>query len=284
MVLLLLPTELKIYKMIYMEYFNMCRINIRSLVFFLTVAAASVVGGEAWAVRMSHSLPTDHRIHVIEYQKDEVYKIYGHYGYQAAIEFEADEAIQTISMGDSQGWALNPSGNLLFLKPVEQNPTTNVTLITNKRTYFFEFHGREADDIDDPNMVFVTRFVYADAADGIMGGSGGGGNYLDGVPEPDVASGKYNTSYTISGSDEVAPLKIFDDGEFTYFQFADKNAEVPAFYWVDDEGNESIVNYRTRGTYIVIERVASRFTLRHGIDVVCVFNEKRLAERANLRR
>ena len=149
-----------------------------------------------------------------------------------------------------------------------------MTLITDRRTYLFELHGRETDDIDDPEMVFVTRFVYPDADTGSLGG------YLDTVPNPDEnTSGKYNTNYTISGSDEVAPLRIFDDGEFTYFQFEDINAELPAFYWVDAEGNESIINYRTRGNYIVVERVSNKFTLRHGNEIVCVFNEKRLAQK-----
>ncbi|MEQ1789820.1 MAG: P-type conjugative transfer protein VirB9 [Rickettsiales bacterium] len=233
-----------------------------------------MVSSEAYALRGSRSLPIDHRVHSIPYQPDEVFKYIGHYGYQASIEFALGEEIKTISMGDSTAWVLNPSGNRLFLKPVEQDATTNMTLITDRRTYLFELHGRETDDIDDPEMVFVTRFVYPDADTGSLGG------YLDTVPNPDEnTSGKYNTNYTISGSDEVAPLRIFDDGEFTYFQFEDINAELPAFYWVDAEGNESIINYRTRGNYIVVERVSNKFTLRHGNEIVCVFNEKRLAQK-----
>ena len=30
---------------------------------------------------------------------------------------------------------------------------------------------------------------------------------------------KYNFNYTFSGPDEIAPVKVFDDGEFTYFEF-----------------------------------------------------------------
>lgn len=252
-----------------MKYLN--NMNVSVFVVCLT-AVVSMFGSVANATIGSRALPVDHRIHTIPYQTDQVYKYVGHYGYQSAIEFESDEEIKTISMGDSTTWMLNPSGRLLFLKPVEQDATTNMTLITNKRTYLFELHAGETDNIDDPNMVFIMRFVYPDAGSG----PSGRGSYLDSVPEPD-GSEKYNTDYTISGSEEVSPLRIFDDGEFTFFQFADKNAEVPAFYWVDSEGNEAIVNYRTRGDYIVIERVSSRFTLRHGDDVVCVFNEKRLA-------
>ncbi len=257
----------------------------------VNILAASVLvsvfmySSAAMATRESHPLPVDHRVHVIEYQPDAVYKYVGHYRYQSSIEFAPDEVIKTIAMGDASSWMMNPSGNRLFIKPVDQDATTNMTLFTNKRTYLFELHARETDDIDDPNLVFVTRFTYPDENSGYSGGLGHGSSgatgYLDAVPDPDVVenAGKYNTNYTISGSDEVAPLRIFDDGEFTFFQFADKNAEVPAFYWVDDNGNESMINYRTRGDYIVVERVSSRFTLRHGSDIVCVFNEKRIADK-----
>lgn len=222
--------------------------------------------------RNARALPVDHRVRTMPYQQDAVYKWVGHYKYQSSIEFAEGEEIKTISMGDSTAWALNPSGSRLFLKPVDRNATTNMTLITNKRTYLFELHANETDDIDDPNMVFIMRFIYPDNNENISLG----GKYLDGVPDIDENPSKYNMSYTISGSDEIAPLKIFDDGEFTYFQFRDKNAEVPAFYWVDSENGENIINYRTRGNYIVVERVTSKFTLRHGADIVCVFNEKRL--------
>lgn len=254
-----------------MKYYT---INVRLIVSLLCTTIATLTSQAVYsATRDARSLPVDHRVRTMLWQQDSVYKMVGHYKYQSSIEFAPDEEIKTISMGDSTAWAMNPSGSRLFLKPIEQDATTNMTLITNKRTYLFELHANETDDIDDPNMIFIMRFIYPDSADSI---SLGGGKYLDGVPDIENEPSKYNLAYTISGSDEVAPLKIFDDGEFTYFQFRDKNAEVPAFYWVDSENNENIINYRTRGDYIVVERVASRFTLRHGADIVCVFNEKRL--------
>lgn len=225
----------------------------------------------AYATRDSRPLQVDHRVRTIVYQSDQVFKFTGHYRYQSSIEFAPDEEIKTISMGDSTSWMLNPSGHRLFLKPVDQDATTNMTLITNKRTYLFELHARETDDIDDKDMTFILRFVYPETGnDGI-----GGAAYLDGVPAPDLENepGKYNFRYTISGTDTIAPVRIFDDGEFTYFQFRDKNADIPAFFQVNEKGEESLINYRTRGDYIVVERVAKKFTLRHGSDIVCVFNE-----------
>ncbi len=244
---------------------------IRNIVIVLLVILNANV---AYAAREAKPIKIDHRVRTIMYQPDEVYKYVGHFQYQTSIEFAPDEVIGTISMGDSTGWMLNPVGNRLFLKPLEQDATTNMTLITNKRVYLFELHARETDDINDKEMMFIMRFIYPDEDNLTVS------RYLDSVPVPDLEkdADKYNFNYTISGTDEIAPIRIFDDGEFTYFEFKDKNAEVPAFFWVDSKGEEALINYRTRGDYIVVERVASRYTLRHGRDIVCVFNEARLAQ------
>jgi type IV secretion system protein VirB9 len=254
-------------------------IDVKILAISIVLALSGLSVNQAQAASDSRSLPVDHRVHVISYQPDQVFRMDGHYRYQSAIEFEKDEDIRTISMGDSSAWMINPSGNRLFLKPIEQDATTNMTVLTNKRTYLFELHAREASDINDANMVFIMRFIYNDKGDGL------GRTGLDSVPDIDNEAdrSKYNTNYTISGSDAIAPLRIFDDGEFTYFQFPNKNADVPAFFWVDGDNNENVINYRTRGDYIVVERVVTRFTLRHGGEVVCVFNEKRLAENKDIK-
>lgn len=234
----------------------------------------------AEASKEPRPIKIDHRVRTVLYQPDEVYNYTGHYRYQTVIEFAPDEVVQTISMGDSTAWMMNPAGNRLFLKPIEQDATTNMMLLTNKRTYLFELHAKETEDINDKNMMFIMRFIYPDDVQ-----TRTVSNYLDAIPNPEESEdpSKYNYNYTISGSDEIAPLRIFDDGEFTFFQFQDKNAEVPAFFWVDEQGNESLINYRTRGDYIVVERVTKRFTLRHGNEIVCVFNEDRLAKKPRAR-
>jgi type IV secretion system protein VirB9 len=247
---------------------NRLLLTVGFVFFCYSLPSGAIAGREARPIKI------DHRVRTVMYQPDEVYKFTGHYRFQSTIEFEEGEEIRTISMGDSTAWMLNPTENRLFLKPVDQDATTNMTLITNRRTYLFELHANETDDIADKDMVFIMRFIYQDAQ-----GSQSFSQYLDAVPSPDMEENaeRYNFNYTISGAEEYAPIRIFDDGEFSYFQFKNKNADVPAFYWVDDEGNESMINYRTRGDYIVVERVAKRLTLRYGREVVCVFNEAMLA-------
>lgn len=243
--------------------------------FFLTLFLYTVMScTECHAGAMPRALGNEQRIKIINYKPNTVFVFVGHYTYQSIIEFALDEQIDTISMGTPTPWQIVPAVNRIFLKPIEDDATTNMTVITNKRMYFFEMHAEEASGINDPNLSFVVKFVYPDdinysAIRHVQTSSG-----------PDLSKPElYNFNYTISGkSKEIEPLQIFDDGEFTYFKFRDINAELPAIFLVNPDRTEGLINYRISNQYVVIERVASRFTLRHGSDIICVFNEDYDAE------
>ena len=117
------------------------------------------------ATTVARGMGNENRIKIINYKPNTVFRFTGHYTYQSIIEFSLDEEIDTISMGTPTPWQIIPAGNRIFLKPVEDDATTNMTVITNKRMYFFEMHAEEATDIDDDNLSFVVKFVYPD--DGI---------------------------------------------------------------------------------------------------------------------
>ena len=229
-----------------------------------------MIPAAADALRSPHPQGVDSRIHTIMYGPDEVFKFTGHYGYQSSIVLEDGEEIDTISMGDSIPWQIQPNGNRIFLKPVQQDAQTNMTLITNKRTYLFELHAEEAESIEDPNLIWVLKFIYP--SEPLIRKKKKKPEEILRTPEEDGYD-TFNFNYAIRGTNEFSPIKIYDDGEFTYFEFSDKNAELPAFYHVDDRGKESIINFRTRDNLIIVERVSKRFTLRHGADIVCVYNE-----------
>lgn len=223
----------------------------------------------AGALQSPRPIATDARLKTVRYSPNEVYKFTGYYGYQSIIEFGGDEEIETVSLGDSVAWQLSPQSNKLFIKPIEQDALTNMTVITTRGMYHFELHAADTLDIRDKNLTFVLKFIYPDDQGGVATFAN------DAVPDftdPEVYQ-KLNFKYSVAGVENYQPVRVFDDGKFTYFQFRDKNAEVPAFFYVDPDGSEGIINYRTRGDYIVIERVSSVFTLRNGPIVHCVFNE-----------
>lgn len=225
-----------------------------------------------FAIRESRPIATDSRIRVMIYSPDDVFKFVGYYGYQATIELAKDEEVVSVSMGDTTGWQIVPTGHRIFIKPVESDAATNMTLISNKRTYFFELYAQEASDMRDPNMVFNLRFIYPDeeTEDHIK-------NYTTSTGKIDLSHPEsYNFNYYISGNEEIAPVKIFDDGEFTYIQFRDKNAEMPAVFAVDEELRESLVNYRLspdNPSLMILEQVFPKLSIRHGKKISCVFNE-----------
>jgi type IV secretion system protein VirB9 len=227
--------------------------------------------GQAEAISISRPIGNESRIKVINYLPNSVIKFLGHYNYHSIIEFSLDEEIKTITMGDSTAWQLNPAGNRIFLKPIGLDATTNMTVITNRRTYFFEMHANYAEDINDPNLAFITKFIYPEAAPSLPGISTATSGGLD-LTRPS----QYNFKYKISGKGtNIEPLLIFDDGRFTYFKFKNINADLPSIFIVDQNLNESLINYRISEGYLVVERVTGKFTLRQGKDVICVFNEKK---------
>ncbi|AWD33009.1 Type IV secretion system protein VirB9 precursor [Candidatus Fokinia solitaria] len=223
-------------------------------------------------------LNKDGRIKLIHYKPNSVIKFVGHYLYNSIIEFAPDEKIETILMGISSGWQLHPEGNRIFLKPINDNAETNMTVITNMRMYFFEMHAEEAKGVDDPNIAFVTKFVYAqlitDFPSNASSSTTGAMHQRVDTP-PDLSKPSlYNFRYQISGiAMSIEPVLIFDDGYFTYFRFKEMNGSIPAIFAVNDKLEEAMVNYRISYGYVVVERVANRFTLRNGKDVICVFND-----------
>lgn len=230
------------------------------------------LANDGFAIAVSRPIGNESRIRVINYMPNTVIRFVGHYNYHSIIEFAPDEEIKTITMGESAGWQLNPAGNRIFLKPVGLNATTNMTVITNRRTYFFEMHAEYASSINDSNLAFITKFMYPDGQLGMPNAISTNSSSGIDLTKPTL----YNFRYKISGKvSPIEPLLVFDDGRFTYFKFKDMNTDLPSIFTVDKNQNESLINYRVTDGYIIVERVTDKFTLRSGRDVICVFNEKR---------
>lgn len=105
-------------------------------------------------------ITTDNRVKTYVYNENEVYNLMIFYGYQTSIEFAKGEEVSTISMGDSYAWKINSIGHRLFVKPLEDNMHTNMTIITNKRAYQFDLFSKKINGKFDKELVYVMRFYY----------------------------------------------------------------------------------------------------------------------------
>ena len=112
------------------------------------------------AFSQSNPVTTDSRIRTLVYNPNEVYELKFYYGYQSFIEFAEDEEIEMISIGEAFAWRLTPAGKRLFIRPLEIAGHTNMTIISNKRTYHFDIRSGEYDGKADEELVYTIRFFF----------------------------------------------------------------------------------------------------------------------------
>jgi type IV secretion system protein VirB9 len=108
-------------------------------------------------------ITTDSRIKTFVYNANEVFNITTHYGYQSNIEFGLRETIETVSVGDRVGWQIIPSGRRMFIRAMEENAHTNMTVVTNQRAYQFDLRSSSSDAVfGSEQLTYVVRFFYPD--------------------------------------------------------------------------------------------------------------------------
>jgi len=103
-------------------------------------------------------LAGDDRLVEHQYIENEVVPIDGRIGVQATIAFENGETIENVAVGDSLAWQITPNkrADLLFVKPLNPLARTNMTVITNRRTYFFDLSASPK-----ARPLYMLRFTYA---------------------------------------------------------------------------------------------------------------------------
>jgi len=215
-----------------------------------------------FAAQLPRPILSDSRIRQIVYDPNQIVEVTGAYGYVTTIEFEADETVKDRTFGDSIAWQTLAKDNHLYIKPVEPEAAGNMSVVTNKRSYYFKLNSSHTD------VTFLLRFKYPFWQDETGAGntSGHEQNYSGLHPA------KINLNYASAGHKSAIQLsRVFDDGEFTYFRFA-PHSDIPSFYFVESNGTESSVNLHREGDYMVVERVARRFILRNGDAHLCVEN------------
>jgi type IV secretion system protein VirB9 len=230
----------------------------------------SIIITSSSALSYDSPVAIDSRIKTLIFSENEVFRLVVHYGYQTSIEFQDGEEVQSISVGNNYAWTLTPLGRRLFIKPLEDNILTNMTILTNQRAYQFEIQSKPISNSVDEELVYVVRFFYP-------------GEGFDNK-RPDVAFNEvesiptlkpYNFNYTLTGPDKFAPLKVFDDGINTFFKFDPSLKTLPTIATKAAEGAGDNLEMRQRGEYIVVNTISKEFVLNLQDEVVSVYNENK---------
>lgn len=211
----------------------------------------------------------DPRIQVVHYIPEEVIELRGTVGFVTTIQFGDGEHMENIAIGNSLGWQVTPNkrADLLFVKPFQKHPITNMTVITNLRRYDFHLRAEDASARTTGRLpVYGIRFVYPapEIPETVV---------LKPTPPSEPAPPHVeNSRYTYQGAKALVPGRVFDDGQFTYFEFA-KDADYPAIYFVGPDRKESLVNFSVRQGFIVVDKLSAGFVLRRGALEAKIFND-----------
>lgn len=207
----------------------------------------------------------DDRLVSRPYDSNEVVRINGKLGVQATIGFGESEAIENVAVGDAGKWQITPNkrADLLFVKPLAANARTNMTVVTDKHTYFFDLVASP-----QARPVYMLRFTYKDEPKPRPQPELALSDAERQVIEGDLAAAPLdpallNFSWKRKGDAELMPSRIYDDGESTYLLWGPKQ-RVPAILVTNEKGEEGPVNYAVRGAAIVIDDVPSTILLRIG--------------------
>lgn len=212
----------------------------------------------------------DERLVERPYSEKEVVRIDGKAGVQATIAFGDGEAIENVAVGDSQTWQITPNkrADLLFVKPLEGTARTNMTVVTNRHTYFFDLVGSAK-----AKPLYMLRFTYKDEPKDAAPLPGAALAASLDPAEQALAAGDpsamptdpaaLNFAWKRTGVEKLLPSRIYDDGTATYLLWPDK-APVPAILIRNEKGEEGPVNYAVRGPAIVLDQVPSTIVLRSG--------------------
>jgi type IV secretion system protein VirB9 len=209
---------------------------------------------------------TDPRIRDVDYTPGSVYALAARVGFQIDLQFETGEKFVGLAAGDVEAVGFEGQDNHVFLKPKAATVNTNLTILTDRRPYYFEYSVTPATRRAPPtgDALFALRFHYAPPPEPPKA-----------VPVADALDAPIrplHTRYRFCGARALRPTGAWDDGVRTHLTFS-AQAELPALFVLNEDNTESLVNFTVTAEGLTLHRIAHRFVLRRGSQTGCVIND-----------
>lgn len=229
-------------------------------------------------------LAGDARIQTRVYDEAAVVRIDGKVLVQTTIKFAPDEMIENVAIGDSTAWQVQPNKaqTILFVKPLEPAARTNMTVVTDKRTYLFDLVASPRNA-----ALYVLQFRYPElekAAEEarLAAAAEAEAEALRAKADPaELAAAKdpyavvdparINFEWASAGTPALLPAKTFDDGEAVFLTWP-AGTPIPAILVTNEDGEEGPVNFTVRGETVVVDGVPPQLILRSGRDTATLTN------------
>ena len=226
----------------------------------------AIIPALALALLAAPAVAQDSRLVEVMYDEAKVTRIEGRVSVQASIMFGDDEVIENVAIGDSATWQVTPNkrANILFVKPLEPRASTNLTVVTSKRTYLFDLVASPS-----AKPLYLMRFSYPGEPEEediqLAATPTAVERQAARDPYAVVDPADLNFAWNASGDPELLPENTYDDGTATFLTWP-SGKDVPAILVTNSEGVEGPVNFTVRGDTIVVDGVPRTIVLRSGKD------------------
>ena len=217
-----------------------------------TLGAVFAFADSALAERAPTSLGQDARVRQVAYNPVDVIRVDTHLLVNTAIELGRGERINQVLLGDSESFEVEVLSNrhTVSVKPVVQGAATNMTIYTSRRAIAFaltEGRGR--------NHTFRVVVDFPDDRPAR-------GQRVAGL------GGIRDTGYAFSGDASFRPLRVWNDGRNTFFEFPPDIR--PSIFRVNASGREVTTNSSMQGRVVKVAGLHPSYTLRVGDEYLCI--------------
>lgn len=209
---------------------------------------------------------------IFDYNELKQYNIRTKLGYITDIQLRSGEKLQDIVAGDTERWMVssaNIAGTVhVYVKPLQKNVKTNIIVISDARSY--RFVATSADIYDD--IVIFNNVPLSEKEKAAVEAAAAKAKVSDAkekIRKYREYTEKYNWEYEFKKikdvSQELLPVEIYNTKTKTYIKLPNENnQELPIIYRENLNGKLSLINYRMRDGYMVIDAVMSKMRLVYG--------------------
>jgi type IV secretion system protein VirB9 len=205
------------------------------------------------------------------YAQGSLYQVYTAPGQVTDIALEPGERLVgpgPVAAGDTARWIIGdtesgqgPTRRVhILVKPTRPDLATNLLINTDRRTYHIELRATPSAYMASVSWAYPQNALIALART----------TEREAAAAP-AASGldieRLNFGYRITGNAPWRPLLAFDDGTQAYIAFPPGIAqtEMPPLFVLGADGKTAeLVNYRVRGSHMIVDRLFSTAELRLG--------------------
>src|ERR1700722_2217640 len=186
----------------------------------------------------------DSRVRVVAYDAEQVIRLKGYVGYQIHFQFADGETFVNLAAGDNKALDVGYEANHLVLKPLAEKVATNITVITTRRVYQFDYSASaERPDPDREDVIYSLRFIYpqeeARKAAEALEQQRTNLKLASAAEDPHRAR---NSDYWGCGASAIRPQSAYDDGIQTRLRFS-AHGDFPTMSVKNDEESERLVNF-----------------------------------------